>query len=121
MLEMKVDQIHVRSIVVDLLLTVFTFGLFNIYIQHVQIKALNDILQTKKYSFWMWAIFTLLTFGLYHIYHEYRIGKDLSLCLNTPESFSPYLQVILACVGLHFVADAIQQSEINQYFGHKGL
>ncbi|MBI2519849.1 MAG: DUF4234 domain-containing protein [Bdellovibrio sp.] len=112
---------HVRSIVGDLIFTVLTFGLFNIYVQYVQIQALNDMLKQKKYSFVKWAFFTIITFGLYHIYHEYRIGRDLAILLGHPESFSPYLQVLLTCFALHVVADAIQQSEINEYFGVHSL
>ncbi|OFZ12923.1 MAG: hypothetical protein A2X86_08835 [Bdellovibrionales bacterium GWA2_49_15] len=112
---------HVRSIAGDLIFTVLTFGLFNIYVQYVQIQALNDMLKQPKYSFLKWAFFSIITFGLYHIYHEYRIGRDLAILLGHPESFSPYLQVLLTCFALHIIADAIQQSEINQYFGVNSL
>ncbi len=112
---------HVRSIAFDLIVTVVTFGLFNIYVQYAQIKALNDMLKEEKYSFLKWAIFSILTLGFYHIYHEYRLGKDLSILLNKPDSLSPFIQVLLACFALSFVSDAIQQSEINQYYGVNSL
>ncbi len=112
---------HVRSIAGDLVFTVLTLGLFNIYVQYVQIQALNDMLKQQKYSFFKWGLLTLITFGLYHIYHEYRVGRDLAILLGRPESFSPYLQVLLVCFALHIITDAIQQSEINQFFGVHSL
>ena len=112
---------HVRSSVWDIVWTVLTCGLYNIYVQYKQIEALNAMLKTQKYDFWPWALFTLLTCGLYHIYHEYRMSMDLTaLCKDTDPNF-PMLTVVLAGFGLSVVADAIQQSYINRYHGSTAL
>ena len=112
---------HVRSIVTDLILTVITCGLFNLYVQYVQIRAVNSMIKQEKYSFAAWFIFTIITCGLYHIYHEYRVTTDICKCLNRSDSNEPLIHILLSVMGLSFVADAIQQSLINQYYGSNEL
>ncbi len=114
-------QQFVRSVVFDLILTLCLCGLWNIWVQARQMRALNFILRTERYSFWPWLIFTLLTCGLYHFYHEYKMSKDLCVALNRPHSDRPLLHIVLCCLGLSIVVDAIQQSEINDFFGSHQL
>lgn len=111
---------HVRNIAVDLIITIITCGLYNIYIQSRQINALNAMLGQQKYSFWHWFLLTLVTCGIYHIYHEYRLSTDL-VVLQKLDANEPILVVLLAIFGLSIVADAIQQSHINHYYGETGL
>lgn len=80
-------------------------------------RAVNDMLGKNKYSFSLWAILSLITCGLYHIYHEYRMTVDICNKLNLPQSYEPALSVLLTSFGLHPIADAIQQSLINRYYG----
>ena len=110
---------HVRNIAIDLVLTVITFGLFNLYVQYRQIKAINFILREEKYSFLRWAFFTLITIGLYHLYHEFRKSSDLVDCTPNANSVEPVASLLLSAFGLHVVADALQQVHINQYFGSR--
>ena len=113
---------HVRNIVMDLLLTLITCGLYNFYIQYVQINAINDILKTPKYSFIMWLLLTLVTCGMYHIYHEYIMTRDLVDAFPTPSgSMEPVVSIILTVMGLPFIADAIQQNMINRFYGSTEL
>ena len=104
----KEAGMHVRNIVMDLLLTLITCGLYNFYIQYVQINAINDILKTPKYSFIMWLLLTLVTCGMYHIYHEYIMTRDLVDAFPTPSgSMEPVVSIILTVMGLPFIADAM--------------
>ncbi|MBI1862036.1 MAG: DUF4234 domain-containing protein [Deltaproteobacteria bacterium] len=112
---------HVRSIGWDILWTVLTFGLYNVYIQSRQIHALNAMLRQDKYGFWSWALFTILTFGLYQIYHEYRKSKDLVALVPGVNDMEPILNVALSCCGFHIVADCLQQTHINQFYGSTSL
>ena len=114
-------SIHIRSIVTDLVLTVITCGLFNLYVQYVQINAVNDILKSEKYSFILWFLLTLITCGLYHIYHEYRMTLDIANALGFKDSHEPLISIVLTALGLGIVADAIQQSLINRYYGSETL
>jgi len=112
---------HVRSIAFDLVLTIITFGLFNLWVQHKQMQAVNAMLGEPRYSFWLWLLFTIVTAGLYHIYHEYRISSDIAHKLAVEPGQEALRSVILTCLGLWIVEDAIQQSQINRYFGARHL
>lgn len=115
------DSEHIRSIILDLLLTLLTCGLFNIYVQYVQMEAINAMLGRTKYSFLLWALFTIITCGLYHIYHEYRKTVDICQVRGSKNSYEPLISVVLAVFGLSILADAIQQSLINRYYGDEHL
>lgn len=108
---------YVRSIVVDVLLTVFLCGLWNIWVQARQMKAVNFMLRQEKYSFWKWAGLTLITCTLWHIYHEYCLSRDIANLKGMPQSDKPLIHLVLSIFGLSVVVDALQQSEINEYFG----
>ena len=108
---------HVRNIALDIVITILTCGLFNIYVQYRQILALNAMLKEEKYSFPMWLLLVIVTCGLYHIYHEYRMSTDLANILRQNDSKEAIISVVLTAFGLHIVCDAIQQSHINQYYG----
>lgn len=112
---------HVRNIPLDLILTLLTCFLYNIYVQYKQCVAVNDILQEYRYSFVKWFLLTMLTCGLYHIYHEYRKSSDIAAVMKKDPSSPEIIAIVLAVFGLSIVNDAIQQAEINAYYGNKGL
>ena len=112
---------HVRSIVLDIVLTFLTCGLWNLLVQAKQIAAVNALLGERKYNFFSWLLLSLITCFLYHIYHEYRMSKDLAALAGNPYSNMPVLHILLCCVGLSLIVDIIQQSEINECFGHHHL
>lgn len=112
---------HVRNIPVDLIVTLLTCGLFNLYVQYKQMQAVNDMLGEPKYSWLTWALLTLITCGIYHIYHEWRKSTDVARCQGEEGSSEPVVNIILTVVGLSIVADAIQQAEINRYYGSTSL
>lgn len=111
---------HVRSIPLDIILTLITFGLFNLYVQNRQMKAVNVMIREERYSFWLWLLLVIVTGGLYHIYHEYRMSNDIAKAMGDSSTNEGILAVVLTVCLLWIVADAIQQSHINRYFGsHK--
>lgn len=112
---------HIRNIAFDLVVAIITCWIFNIYVQHRQMKALNAMLKQEKYSFWSWFLLTLITCGLYHIYHEYRKMSDLVVVTKTPGDSEPVICIVLSIFGLAIVADAIMQSHINRHYGSTAL
>lgn len=112
---------HVRNITLDLILTLITCGLFNIYLQYKQLVAVNTMLGYEKYSFLHWSLLTLITCGLYHIYHEYRKTTDIMTLLRRDNAVETAMIVALTAFGLPFVADAIQQAQINRFYGSETL
>ncbi len=112
---------HVRSIGLDIVLTLLTCYLFNLYIQYRQMLAVNDMLKQERYNFVLWLVLTIITCGLYHLYHEYRKSKDIAEVMQNPNSLEPILSVVLAAFGLGIITDAIQQTEINKFYGNSAL
>jgi hypothetical protein len=107
---------HIRNIFFDILFSLLTCGLYNIYIQFKQIEAINDMLKEERYSFLKWAVFSFLTLGLYHLYHEYVMSNDIDQCLGGDQNLG-IISLILSIFGLSLVADAIQQYNINKFYG----
>lgn len=112
---------YVRNIALDLIITILTCGLFNFYVQYQQILALNEMLKTPKYDFLKWLVLCIITCGLYHIYHEYRMSQDLAILLKKNNDQDSLIAVLLTFFGLSIVLDAIQQSDINAYYGKNHL
>lgn len=115
------DQRHVRNIALDIVLTLITCGLFNIYVQYKQMEAVNDMLKENRYNFVLWLILAIITCGLYHIYHEYRKSSDIARVLKKDQGSAGLVAIILTVVGLMIINDAIQQSEINSFYGNSSL
>ena len=114
-------QQYVRNIALDIVLSVVTCGLYNLYWQYQQIDAVNVILREEKYSFVSWLLLTLVTCGLYHIYHEYRMSSDLASAAGQDPASAGLTAVVLSIFGLSIVVDAIQQSQINSLCGSSSL
>lgn len=117
----NVPSQYIRSIAWDIVWTLLTCSLYNIHVQREQMKALNDMLKQEKYSFWHWAIFTLLTCGIYHVYHEYRMMLDLTLVTKKGSGTEALICAALAGFGLWLIADCVQQTYINDYYGSTKL
>ncbi|WP_324951558.1 DUF4234 domain-containing protein [Oligoflexus sp.] len=111
----------VRSVAVDIVLTIVLCGLWNIWVQARQMRAVNFMINSEKYKFLPWLLLTIVTCGLWHLYHEYRLSRDICLAMNKPDSDNPLVHLLLSIFGLSIVADALQQSEINSYFGQNSL
>jgi uncharacterized membrane protein len=112
---------HVRSIPKDIVFTILTCGLFNLYVQSRQMKAVNAMLNQEKYSFLPWFLLTLITCGLYHIYHEYRKSTDIALVMKDHDPSEALVCIILTLFGLWIITDAIQQTHINRHYGSTRL
>jgi hypothetical protein len=112
---------NVRNIAVAVVLSLVTCGIYNVYWQYKQIETLNEMLSEDKYAFVPWLLFTLITCGLYHIYHEYRMSEDIARVTERKGGNDGLIAVVLAIFGLSIVVDAIQQSQINSFYGDDTL
>jgi Domain of unknown function (DUF4234) len=111
---------HVRNIVLDIVLVLVTCHLWTLYVQHRQMVAVNAMLRENKYSWGLWFILSLITCGIYHIYHEYRKSSDIDRVLKV-QSNEPVINILLTIFGLTVVADALQQAQINRFYGSHSL
>lgn len=112
---------HVRQIGKDIVFTILTCGLFNLYVQSRQMKAVNQMLKEEKYHFLHWFLLTLITCGIYHIYHEYRKTTDIALVMKDHDQNEALVSLLLTIFGMSLIVDAIQQTHINRYYGSTKL
>jgi hypothetical protein len=109
---------HHVDIAAGIIFSVISCGIYNIYWNYRQMKAMNELLAREEFDFGKWAILTVLSCGIYHIYYEYRMGAELQAWLTqNGHPVNPHLAVIgllLSVFGLTVVADAVYQQELNK-------
>ena len=114
-----------KNILLAVIFTIITLGIYYLFWQNHQMKAWNRLLGREKFNFWKWFVLSIFTFGLYHVYHEYVMGQDMieiQKLYNKPVSPNlPLVSVLLAIFGVPFIADAIQQYELHKLYGRDGL
>lgn len=106
------------NVAVDIILSILTCGIYNLFWQARQMRAVNAMLGIERFRFWPWFFLTLITCGIYHIYHEYVMGSAICeaaerLGRRVPQNLA-LISLLLSVFGLTIVTDAIQQHEINQ-------
>ena len=114
----------VRSIPVDLILTIITCGLYGLYWQYKQMETLNNWLRRKDFDFLLWLLLSIITCGIFAMYYEYKMAKGINEIqkennLNVSGDL-PLICLLLAIFGLAIVSLAIQQLEINKFYGESG-
>lgn len=115
------DPRFIRSIVLDIVFTILTCGLYNFWVQYKQIETINHMIRQNKYSFLSWLLLCLVTCGLYHIYHEFRKTEDICHVVGKDPGSETLITIVLTVLGMHIVADALQQVMLNKYFGNNDL
>jgi hypothetical protein len=109
---------HHIEIATGIVLCLVTCGFYNIYWNYRQFLAMNQLLGREEYKFWPWLLLSIVTCGLYHLYYEYKMGADLySWFKESGRDANPNLPVIglvLSCIGLTIITDAVYQHEINK-------
>ncbi len=103
-----------RNIALDLILTLLLCGLWNLVVQHEQIKTINYLLKKERFNYWRVYLYSLLTCGIYLIVFEYQKAQTFNEISGSTDESDTILAVVLSILGLHFIFDAILQSKINQ-------
>ena len=105
-----------------ILLTVITCGIYYFFWQYKQMEVLNAWLQRKEFDFATWLLLTIITCGIFAVYYEYKMAKGIN---DVQEASGQrvnddlaMLSVLLAVFGFGFASVAIQQMEINKFYGH---
>ena len=108
------------NIAMDVVLTLITCGIYNLFWQYRQMKCLNTFLAREEFNFWMWFFLSLITCGIWHIFMQYQMGRAIVTIQEklgkTVNTSLPGLSVILTVLALSVVTDAIHQNEINDFF-----
>ena len=113
----------VMGIGMAILLTLVTCGLYGFYWQYRQMETLNALMGRREHDFLTWLLLSLVTCGIYAIYYEYRMSVDIN---ELQESFGMRVReelgmlcVILTAFSVGIASLAIQQSEINLFYGER--
>lgn len=114
----------VRSIPIDLILTIITCGLYGLYWQYKQMETLNIWLRRKDFDFLLWLLLSIITCGIFAMYYEYKMAKGINEIqrennLNVSEDLA-LICLLLSIFQLFIVSLAIQQLEINKFYGESG-
>ena len=106
------------EIVLGIILSFITCGLYNIYWNYKQIEAMNILLGREEYNFLHWLLLSFITCGIFHLYYEYKMGSDLYLYMKEHglevNPNLPLVALLLSCFGLSIIADAVMQQELNR-------
>ena len=109
---------HRISIATGIILSFVTCGIYNVYWNYRQFLAMNQLLGREEFKFVPWLLLSLVTCGLYHVYYEYKMGSELYgwLKANGREANPnlPVMGLVLSCLGLTIIADAVYQHEFNK-------
>jgi hypothetical protein len=111
----------IRSIPTDIILTIITCGLYGLYWQYKQMETLNAWLRREDFNFVLWLLLSIVTCGIYAIYYEYKMAKGINEIqeknnLRVAKDL-PLICLLLSIFGLQIVSLAIQQLEINKFYG----
>ena len=114
-------QDGIQGVGLAILLTLVTCGIYGLYWQYKQMQTLNAWLRNEEFSFLTWFFLTIITCGIFSVYYEYKMARGINeVQANNGFRVKNDLAVIsllLAIFGLGFVSLAIQQAEINGFYG----
>ena len=102
-----------RNIVICLILSLITCGIYNLIWQAHQMYVLNTLLKRNEFSFLRWLIFSILTCGIYHIYYQYCMGSSLVEahrmydCKSPVNEALPIFSLLLTLFGFTVIVDAV--------------
>lgn len=109
-------MIEPKNLIIDILLTLLTGGLWNLWVQYRQMKSVNILLKRNTYSPFWTLVFSFLTLGLYFFYHEYKLTDEIyHLTYGVRNKDLAILCGIGSALGMWFVVDCFQQHMLNSY------
>ncbi len=108
------------SVAMNLVITLLTCGIYNLYWNYMQMEACNTLLGREEFSFLKWIVFSLLTCGLYHIVYQYKMGAAITeiqfkLGLSVNKDL-PILSIVATIFGFSIMADCIHQIELKLFY-----
>lgn len=110
-------MIKERNIVVAILLSILTCGIYGIYWFIVMTNDVSEANGDPDFTGGKAFLFTLLTCGIYAIYWNYKVGKEMyeaNQKHGISASDNSMLYLILSIFGLTIVTYCIVQSELNK-------
>ena len=105
-----------RNIVVGIILSIVTCGIYAIY---WFVKCTDEMNQVSPDDYTTSGIvaflFTLITCGIYGIYWAYKMGLKLNAAQENPAANNQILFIVLELFGFNIVNLCLLQNEINKH------
>lgn len=111
-------QIKQRSIIMAILLTIITCGIYGIYWFVVMTDDVATISHDESLSGVKSLVFAIITCGIYYYYWNYKMGQRLAEAKYQREAYSDdkgVLFLILAIFGFSIVNYCLIQDELNHW------
>jgi len=111
----------VIGIGLGIVLSILTCGFYGLWWQYKQMVVLNAWLGREELSFLNWILLSILTCGIFALYYEYKMAKAINEIQEREglrvNSDLAVLCVFLALFSFAIVSIAIQQADINSFYG----
>lgn len=107
-----------RNIVVCILLSLITCGIYGIYWFIVMTDESNMVSDEQTASGGMAFLFTIITCGIYFYYWNYKMGQKLHQAgqkYNKPIGDNSIVYLLLSIFGLGIINYCIIQSDLNRF------
>lgn len=109
-------MIKERNIVVQILLSIITCGIYGIYWFITLTDDVAEANSNPDFSGVKALVFTLITCGIYGIYWNYKIGKEMyeaNQKHGIATSDNSILYLVLALFGFSIITYCLVQNELN--------
>lgn len=110
--------IQKRDIVVAILLSIITCGIYGLYWMVVMTDDANKVSGDNKTSGGMALLFSIITCGIYGLYWNYKMGEKMYQAGNKygmDIANNSVLYLILSVFGLTIVNYCLIQSDLNKF------
>lgn len=107
-----------RNIVVCIILSLITCGIYGIYWFIVMTDEANMVSDEKNASGGMAFLFTIITCGIYFFYWNFKMGQKLHQAgqkYNKPIGDNSIVYLLLSIFGLGIVNYCLIQSDLNRF------
>ena len=115
-------MVQKRDIVVSIILTIVTCGIYGIYWFIVLTDETAKVTENHSLSGGMSFLLTLVTCGIYGIYWSYKMGKityEYSLKNNLGLADNSVVYLLLDVFGFGIVNYCLMQNDLNQIIESK--
>lgn len=111
---LNVSGITKRDLIVAILLSIVTCGIYAIYWFIVLTDETNQITnQPNATSGGLAFVFSIITCGIYYFYWSYKMGEKVDIIKGNPNGNTSILFLVLSLVGFGIVNYFIAQDAIN--------
>lgn len=110
-------MIKERNLVVCIILSLVTFGIYGIYWYICLVNDTNKVANSSDKSGGVVFLLTLVTCGIYGLYWTYKQGEKLNSAKSSrgmEANCSGILYLVLQIFGLGIVSWAMMQNELNK-------